>query len=80
MLFFEISELELMVAGRPRGILRGGGGFKVLSGPVHCYNMIKQKQSECVFLLFEVHITLGFQSEVSAFILFMRITLTHQNR
>ena len=26
MLFFEISELEWMVAGRPRGLLRGGGG------------------------------------------------------
>ena len=33
MLFFEISELELMVAGRPRGLLRGGR-FQVLSAPV----------------------------------------------
>ena len=24
MLFFEINELELMLAGRPRGLLRGG--------------------------------------------------------
>ena len=28
-----------------------------------------KNQSECLFLLFEVHITLGFNSEVSAFIL-----------
>jgi hypothetical protein len=28
-----------------------------------------EKQSECLFPLFEVHITLGFKSEVSAFIL-----------
>ena len=35
MLFFEISELELMVAGRPRGLLRGGR-FQVLSAPVLC--------------------------------------------
>ena len=27
-----------------------------------------KKQSECLFPLFEVHITLGFKSEVSAFI------------
>ncbi len=30
---------------------------------------MKKKQSECVFLLFKVHITLGFQSEVSAVII-----------
>jgi hypothetical protein len=30
-----------------------------------------EKQSECLFPLFEVHITLGFKSEVSAFILFI---------
>ena len=33
MLFFEISELELMVAGRRRGLSRGGR-FQVLSAPV----------------------------------------------
>ena len=40
MLFFEISELELMVAGRPRGLLRGGR-FQVLSAPVLC-QLLKQ--------------------------------------
>jgi hypothetical protein len=29
---------------------------------------LNEKQSEFLFLLFEVHITLGFKSEVSAFI------------
>jgi hypothetical protein len=33
LLFFEISELELMVAGHPRGFSRGGR-FHVLSAPV----------------------------------------------
>jgi hypothetical protein len=31
---------------------------------------MKKKQSKYAFVLFEVHITLGFQSEVSAFIYF----------
>ena len=39
MLFSEISELELMVAGRPRGLLRGGR-FQVLSAPVLSSDMV----------------------------------------